>query len=353
MPPTNAAPNLTTPTPPSTPTTPTVPAIEIRETGGPDVLLPVDRPAPSAPGDGQILVQLAAAGVNFIDIYRREGRYPLPLPAVPGEEGSGTVLAVGPGVTRFAVGDRVAWTTVLGSYAGQVLVPEDKAIVVPDGIDLHTAAAALVQGMTAHYLVNDSYRAQPGETVLVHAAAGGVGLLLTQLLKRRDVRVLGTVSSPEKQKLAEANGVDDVIRYDGNGNGNGGQDLAAEVRRLTAGEGVHAVYDGVGAATFDASLDSLRRRGTLVLFGGASGPVPPVDVMRLLWGGSLTLTRPYLEHFRATVEEFTWRAGEVFAQIADGTLRITIGGTYPLARARDAHADLAARRTTGKLLLVP
>ncbi|GHH82212.1 quinone oxidoreductase [Streptomyces sulfonofaciens] len=324
-----------------------VPAIEIRETGGPDVLLPVDRPAPGEPGEGRILVALAAAGVNFIDIYRREGRYPLSLPAVPGEEGSGTVLAVGPGITRFAVGDRVAWTTVPGSYAGQVLVPEEKAVVVPDGIDLHTAAAALVQGMTAHYLVNDSYRAREGETVLVHAAAGGVGLLLTQLLKRRGVRVIGTVSTDEKESLATANGVDEVIRYDRR------PDVAAEVRRLTGDEGVHAAYDGVGAATFDASLDSLRRRGTLVLFGGASGPVPPVDVMRLLWGGSLTVTRPYLEHFRATVEEFTWRAGEVFAGIADGTLRITVGGTYPLARARDAHADLAARRTTGKLLLVP
>ncbi|MFH8753838.1 quinone oxidoreductase family protein [Streptomyces rimosus] len=324
-----------------------IPAVEIHRAGGPDALLPVVRPAPGEPGPGQLLVELAAAGVNFIDIYRREGRYPLPLPAVLGEEGSGTVLAVGPSVTRFTVGDRVAWTTVLGSYAGQLLVPEERAILVPDGVDLRIAAAALVQGMTAHYLVNDSYRARAGETVLVHAAAGGVGLLLTQLLKQRRVRVIGTVSNYEKENLAAANGVDEVVRYDSC------QDLAAEVRRLTNGDGVHAAYDGVGAATFDASLDSLRRRGTLVLFGGASGPVPPVDVMRLLWGGSLTLTRPYLEHFRATAEEFTWRAGEVLMGITDGTLRITVGGTYPLARARDAHADLAARRTTGKLLLVP
>ncbi|KUF16805.1 quinone oxidoreductase family protein [Streptomyces silvensis] len=331
---------------PKTPST-VIPAIEIRETGGPDVLLPVHKPAPGEPGAGEILVELAAAGVNFIDIYRREGRYPLPLPSVPGEEGSGTVLAAGPGVTRFAAGDRVAWTTVLGSYAGQVLVPEDKAVVVPDGMDLLTAAAALVQGMTAHYLVNDSFRAEAGQTVLVHAAAGGVGLLLTQFLKQRGVRVLGTVSSGTKERMARANGVDDVIRYDRC------RDLAATVRGLTGGDGVHAVYDGVGAATFDAGLDCLRRRGTMVLFGGASGPVPPVDVMRLLRGGSLTLTRPYLEHFRATVEEFTRRAGEVFARIADGTLRITVGATYPLDRARDAHTDLAARRTTGKLLLVP
>ncbi|MFE5738500.1 quinone oxidoreductase family protein [Streptomyces celluloflavus] len=321
-------------------------AIEIRRTGGPEVQTYGEKPDPE-PGEGQILVELAAAGVNFIDLYRREGRYPLPLPAVPGEEGSGVVLATGPGVSRFAPGDRVAWTTVLGSYASRVVVPEDKAIAVPDTIDLRTAGGVLVQGMTAHYLVNDSYPARAGDTVLVHAAAGGVGLLLTQLLKRRGVRVIGTVSTAEKEKLAREHGADEIIRSTGTG------ELAAEVRRLTGGEGVHAVYDGIGAATFDASLDALRTRGTLVLFGGASGAVPPVDVMRLLWGGSLTLTRPYLEHFRATTEEFEWRAGEVFAGIADGTLRVTIGGTYPLAEAHRAHADLAARRTTGKLLLVP
>ncbi|MFH8368373.1 quinone oxidoreductase family protein [Streptomyces sp. NPDC018031] len=321
-------------------------AIEVRETGGPEVLRHVDRPDP-VPGAGQVLVELAAAGVNFIDLYRREGRYPLPLPAVPGEEGSGHVLATGPGVTRFAPGDRIAWTTVLGSYATKVVVPEEKAIAVPDAIDLRTAAAALVQGMTAHYLAHDSYPARAGETVLVHAAAGGVGLLLTQLLKRRGVRVIGTVSTEAKAELARHNGVDEVVRY------TEVPDLAAEVRALTGGEGVHAVYDGVGAATFDAGLDSLRTRGTMVIYGGASGPVPPVDVMRLLWGGSLTLTRPYLEHFRATTEEFEARAGAVFGGITDRTLTVTIGGSHPLADARRAHADLAARRTTGKLLLVP
>ncbi|AIO69058.1 quinone oxidoreductase family protein [Burkholderia oklahomensis] len=321
-------------------------AIEIRETGGPDVLNYVTR-TPRDPGEGELLVELAAAGVNFIDLYRREGRYPMPLPGTPGEEGAGRVLAVGPNVTRFKPGDRVAWTTVMGSYATHVIVPEDKAIVVPDAIDLQTAAAALVQGMTAHYLVNDSYKAREGDTVLVHAAAGGVGLLLTQWLKQRGVRVIGTVSTEQKAALARGNGADDVILH------HAVDDLAAEVRRLTGGKGVHAVYDGIGAATFDASLASLRTRGTLVIFGGASGPVPPVDVMRLLWGGSLTLTRPYLEHFRATVDEFLWRAGEVFDGIADGSLEIRIGGSYPLADARRAHADLAARRTTGKLLLVP
>ncbi|MFC4516955.1 quinone oxidoreductase family protein [Streptomyces ehimensis] len=322
-------------------------AIEIRETGGPEVQLYVEKPDPGQPGEGQILVELAAAGVNFIDLYRREGRYPLPVPCVPGEEGSGVVLAVGPGITRFAPGDRVAWTTVLGSYAERVLVPEDKAIVVPDAIDLPTAGGVLVHGMTAHFLAHDSYPARAGETVLVHAAAGGVGMLLTQMLGRRGVRVIGTVSTEEKERIARANGADEVVRYTET------DDLAAEVRALTGGEGVHAVYDGVGAATFDASLASLRVRGTLVLFGGASGAVPPVDVMRLLWGGSLTLTRPYLEHFRATVEEFERRANAVFRGIADGTLRFTVAGTYPLAEAHRAHTDLASRATSGKLLLVP
>ncbi|MFQ6192677.1 quinone oxidoreductase family protein [Streptomyces sp. NPDC000405] len=322
-------------------------AIEIRETGGPEVQRYVEKPDPGRPGEGQILVELAAAGVNFIDLYRREGRYPLPVPCVPGEEGSGVVLAVGPGVTRFAPGDRVAWTTVLGSYAERVLVPEDKAIVVPDAIDLPTAGGVLVHGMTAHFLAHDSYPARAGETVLVHAAAGGVGMLLTQMLGRRGVRVIGTVSTEEKERIARANGADEVVRYTET------DDLAAEIRALTGGEGVHAVYDGVGAATFDASLASLRVRGTLVLFGGASGAVPPVDVMRLLWGGSLTLTRPYLEHFRATVEEFERRANAVFRGIADGTLRFTVAGTYPLAEAHRAHTDLASRATSGKLLLVP
>ncbi|WKU48283.1 quinone oxidoreductase [Streptomyces sp. VNUA116] len=322
-------------------------AIEIRETGGPEVQQYVEKPGPGQPGEGEILVGLAAAGANFIDLYRREGRYPLPVPCVPGEEGSGTVLATGPGVTRFKTGDRVAWTTVLGSYAERVLVPEDKAIIVPDGIDLRTAGGVLVHGMTAHFLAHDSYPARAGETVLVHAAAGGVGLLLTQMLTRRGVRVIGTVSTAEKERTARANGCDEVIRYTET------DDLAAGVRALTGGEGVHAVYDGVGATTFDASLASLRTRGTLVLFGGASGAVPPVDVMRLLWGGSLTLTRPYLEHFRATVEEFEARAGAVFRGLLDGTLTFTVAGTYPLAEAHRAHTDLASRATSGKLLLVP
>jgi NADPH2:quinone reductase len=256
---------------------------------------------------------------------------------------------VGPDVTEFKPGDRVAWTTVLGSYSTRVLVPTYRATKVPEGIDMQTAAAALVHGMTAHYLVKDSYKAQPGDTLLVHAAAGGVGLLLVQMLKALGCKVIGTVSTDEKEQVARAFGADEIIRYDQVKM----EDLAAEVKRLNGGEGVHAVYDGVGAATFDASLASLRMRGTMVLYGGASGPVPPFDPMKLAWGGSLTLTRPYMEHFRATREEFKWRAGEVFQGILDGKLKITIDSTYPLANAPEAHAALASRRTMGKLLLLP
>ena len=321
-------------------------AIEVRSVGGPEVLNYVERPE-ATPGPGQLLVEAEAIGVNFIDIYRREGRYPLPLPGVPGEEGSGRVLAVGPDTPGFSRGDRVAWTTVLGSYATRVIVPVDKAILVPEGIDMQTAAAALVQGMTAHYLVHSSYKVTQGDTLLVHAAAGGVGLLLVQMIKALGGRVIGTVSTAEKEKVARQYGADEIIRSDGEGA------LPAQVRDFTQGRGVDAVYDSVGAATFDASIACVRTRGTLVLFGGASGPVPPFDVMRLAWGGSLTLTRPYLEHFRATREEFYWRAGEVFRAVLNGQLRITIGGTYPLEKAADAHRALAGRRTMGKLLLLP
>lgn len=320
--------------------------IEVREVGGPEVLHYVERPR-VAPGPGQILVEVAAVGVNFIDIYRREGRYPLPLPGVPGEEGAGRVCAVGPGVTAFAPGERVAWTTVLGSYASHVLVPVDKAIRVPEALDLDTAAAALVQGMTAHYLVNDSYRVRSGDTLLVHAAAGGVGSLLVQMVKQKGGRVIGTVSSAAKEEAARENGVDHVLRY------TSGDDFVDEVKRLTDGRGVDAVYDSVGAATFDASLACVRKRGTMVVFGGASGPVPPFDIMRLAWGGSLTLTRPYLEHFRDSTEEFERRAGDVFRAVIAGELRVTIGGRYPLERAADAHRDLKNRLTMGKLLLHP
>ncbi len=321
-------------------------AIVVRGPGGPEVMELRELPDP-VPGEGQILVETDAIGVNYIDIYRREGRYPQPEPGIPGEEGSGRVVAVGPNALDFKVGDRVVWTTVLGSYATRVLVPAFRAVHVPEGVDMQMAAAALVHGMTAHYLVNDSYKAKAGDTLLVHSAAGGVGLLLVQMLKRLGCRVIGTVSSEAKEQLARAHGADEIIRYDQV------TDFAPEVKRLTGDVGVHAVYDGVGATTFDQSLASLRLRGTMVLYGGASGPVPPFDPMKLAWGGSLTLTRPYMEHFRATREEFEWRAGEVFKAVLDGTLKLRIDSTFKLADAPDAHAALASRRTMGKVLLLP
>lgn len=320
--------------------------IVVKEAGGPEVMQFVTLPDPVA-SEGHIVVESDAIGVNYIDIYRREGRYPQPDPGVPGEEGSGRVVAVGPGATGFAVGDRVAWTTVLGSYAERVLVPDFRAVKVPEGLDMHTAAAALVHGMTAHYLVNDSYKAKAGDTLLVHAAAGGVGLMLVQMLKALGCTVIGTVSTEEKAEVARAFGADHIIRYDQL------TDWAPEVKRLTDGVGVAAVYDGVGAATFEASLASLKLRGTMVLYGGASGAVPAFDPMKLAWGGSLTLTRPYMEHFRATRAEFEWRAGEVFQAILDGKLKVTIDSTYALADAPQAHAALASRKTMGKLLLLP
>nr|BFF04054.1 quinone oxidoreductase [Streptoalloteichus tenebrarius] len=293
---------------------------------------------------------MAASGVNYIDTYQRTGAYPLPLPVTLGLEGAGRVLAVGEGVTEFAVGDRVAWGNTLGSYAERAVVPVRDAVAVPDGVDIEVAAGALLQGMTAHYLTHSTYPVREGDTVLVHAAAGGMGLALTQMVKALGGRVIGTVSTEEKERLAREAGADEVIRYTELG---GGEELAAEVRRLTDGEGVPVVYDGVGATTFDASLASLRRRGVLALFGAASGPVPPVDPQRLNRAGSVFLTRPTLADHVATREELTWRAGDVFRAIAEGSLTIHIGHRYPLGEARTAHEDLQGRRTTGKLLLLP
>jgi NADPH2:quinone reductase len=321
-------------------------AIQVTETGGPDVLRLAELPDPE-PDPGQLLVEVAAAGVNHLDTYHRSGAYPMPLPFIPGREGAGTVTAVGLDASGFTTGDRVAWATSLGSYAEQAVVPAEQAVPVPQGMDIQTAAGCLLQGMTAHYLVVSVHSVQPGETVLVHAAAGGMGLLLTQLATTHGGRVIGTVSAPEKERLAREAGAAEVIRYTEI------DDLAGEVRRLTGGDGVAAVYDGVGASTFDASLDSLRRRGMLALYGAASGPVPPVDPQRLNSAGSVFLTRPTLEHYVATREELLWRAGEVFDSILDGSLRITISGRYPLADASRAHQDLQGRRTTGKLLLLP
>ena len=320
-------------------------AVVVAGPGGPEVLTVGDLPAPE-PGDGQLLVEVAAAGVNYIDVYQRTGRYPVPTPFTLGLEGSGRVGALGPGVSGFAVGDRVAWADQLGSYAEQVLVAADRAVPVPDAVDDERAAAALLQGMTAQYLVSSTYPVQAGDTVLVHAAAGGVGLLLVQMARLRGAVVLGTASTREKADLAIAAGADAVIDYTT-------EDVAARARELTGGVGVAAVYDGVGASTFDASLAALRPRGTLALFGGASGPVPAFDPMRLSAGGSLFLTRPTLFHYVTERAELLERAGEVLSLAASGDLDLRIGGRYALADAGRAHEDLEARRTTGKVLLLP
>lgn len=318
-------------------------AIVARQSGGPEVLesAEVERPTP---GPGQLLVKVAATGVNFIETYQRGGMYKVTYPFTPGSEAAGTVEEVGEGVEGFAVGSRVATAEGQECYAEYTVLDAAKALPVPDGVDLHTAAALPLQGMTAHYLINSSFNVQPGHTVLVHAGAGGVGLLITQLLKIRGARVVTTVSTDEKEELSRAAGADEVLRYEG---------FADAVRELTNGVGVDVVYDGVGKDTFDGSLASLRPRGFLVLFGAASGAVPPVDPQRLNAGGSLSLTRPTLVHFLANPQERLWRSSEIFGAVADGSLKVRIGATYPLAEARRAHEDLEGRRTTGKILLVP
>ena len=295
---------------------------------------------------GQVVVRVAAAGVNFKDIYVRGGVgiYTTRTPYIPGDEGAGTVLAVGEGVTDFAVGDRVAWGDAPGSYAEQAALPADRAVPVPDGIDLRVAAAVMLQGMTAHYLCHSTFPVREGHVAVVHAAAGGVGLLLTQMIKRRGGLVVATTSTTAKAVLAQQAGADYVTTYD---------EFAAAVERITDGRGADVVYDSVGRATFDASLAALRPRGTMVLYGGSSGQVPPFDPQRLNTGGSLYLTRPTLAHYVADRAELLWRAGDLFAWIASGELDVRVGGQYPLADAPRAHEDLAARRTAGKLLLLP
>jgi NADPH:quinone reductase len=321
-------------------------AVVVTEHGGPEVLTVVDRDAP-VPGPGEVLVDVAAAGVNFIDIYQRSGVYPMQLPYVVGSEGAGTVTAVGEDVDDVAVGDRVAWAMVGGAGAAdQVVLPADQAVPVPEAVSTEQAAAVMLQGMTAHYLVESTFPARAGQVALVHAAAGGVGLLLCQLLAAKGVRVIGTTSTAEKAELARGAGAADVVLYRD-------QDVVAEVRRLTDGEGVHVVYDGVGKDTFDAGLDVLRPRGTMVLFGGASGQVPPFDPQVLNAKGSLYLTRPSLGAYVADRDELLWRAGDVLGAVATGDLDVRIGGTYPLAQLSRAHEDLAAGRTTGKLLVLP
>lgn len=318
--------------------------------GGPEVLTIAERPDPE-PGTGQLLVRVAAAGVNFIDTYRRSGIYPVPFPHVVGSEGAGTVVATGEDAGEFAVGDRVAWCDGPGSYAELVLVDAERALAVPAGVSDLVAAALPLQGITAHYLVASTFPVTAGQDVLLHAGAGGVGLLLTQLAVARGARVITTVSTAAKEELSRAAGASDVVRYTELADLT--RELPQIVRGLTGGAGVHTVFDGVGRTTFDASLASLRRRGGLALFGGSSGQVPPVDPQRLNDAGSVFLTRPKIGDHTVTRAELTWRAGELFAAVAAGTLDVRIGATFPLADAAQAHRALEGRATTGKVLLIP
>ena len=321
-------------------------AIRIHSLGGPEVLRYEEVPDPE-PGPGQALVRIEAAGLNFIDVYFRTGLYKGPaLPFVLGQEAAGTVAAVGPGVTDLAVGDRVAYTGVHGAYAELAAVPAARLVKLPDGVSTRQGAAAMLQGMTAHYLACSTYPLKPGDACLVHAAAGGVGQLLCQIAKLRGARVFGTTSTEEKARLAREAGADEVILYTQ-------QDFAAEAKRLTGGRGVQVVYDGVGKTTFDKSLDSLAPRGMMVLFGASSGPPPPFDPSILNTKGSLYLTRPSLTHYIAAREELMQRASDVLGWIAEGKLRLSIGLELPLADAAEAHRALEGRKTTGKVLLVP
>ena len=318
-------------------------AIQVSQTGGPEVLVPVDLPVPS-PKPNEALVNIKAAGVNFIDVYVREGRYPTPTPFVNGQEGAGVVTEVGSEVTTLKPGDRVAYTSALGSYAEYAAVPANRLVKIPDELDFEQAAAAMLQGMTAHYLLHSSYPLKKDETALIHAAAGGVGLLLVQMAKKIGARVIATAGTHEKAQLARDAGADECIVYTE-------ADFETETRRLT--DGVHVVYDGVGKATFDKDLNVLRPRGYLVLFGGSSGAVPPFDLIKLSQKGSLFITRPTLAHYTLTREELDWRASDVLGSIARGELKLRIHKVYPLAEAAQAHRDLEGRKTTGKLLLKP
>ena len=327
-------------------------AVRVHELGGPEVLRYEEVEAPELQDD-EALVEVTAGGVNYLDIYYRSGfhwggHHGRELPYIPGAEGAGTVLAVGAGVSEVRVGDRVAYgiSNGHGSYADLAAVPERHLVPVPDAVDLRAAAAAMLQGMTAHYLTRDTYAVGPGDAVLVHAAAGGTGLLLVQMAKMRGARVFGTVSTPEKARIAEEAGADAVIDYTGG-------DFAAEVRRLTDGRGVNVVYDSVGKSTFEKSLDALAPRGCMVVFGQSSGAVPPFDTAVLNAKGSLSLSRPSLTHHTVTRAEILARAGDVLQWIEAGKLAIRIGSTLPLSRAAEAHRLLSSRNTTGKVLLVP
>ena len=320
-------------------------AIQVSHTGGPEVLTLVDVPVPT-PKPNEALVEIKASGVNFIDVYFREGRYPTPLPFINGQEAAGIVKDVGSEVSDLKPGDRVAYTSSLGSYAEFAAVPAARLVKIPAELSFEQAAAAMLQGMTAHYLLNGSYKLASGETALIHAAAGGVGLLLVQMAKRIGARVISTAGTEEKAQLAREAGADECIVYTQ-------ADFEAETKRLTDGKGVHVVYDGVGKATFDKDLEVLRPRGYLVLFGGSSGAVPPFDLIKLSQKGSLFITRPTLAHYTATREELELRAGEVLGAIAKGEVKLRIHKSYALAEAAQAHRDLEGRKTTGKLLLIP
>jgi len=320
-------------------------AIQILKSGGPEVLTYVDLPVPK-PKPNEAIVKIAAAGINFIDVYFREGRYPIALPFISGQEAAGAVSEVGSEVKDFKPGDRVAYTGVVGAYAEYAAVPAARLVHVPAGITDQQAAAAMLQGMTAHYLVTDTYPLKKGEIALIHAAAGGVGLLLVQMAKNIGARVIATVGTEEKAKLAREAGADDVILY-------AQQDFEAETKRLTDGKGVHVIYDGVGQTTFEKDLNVLRPRGYLVLFGASSGPVPPFDLARLATKGSLFITRPTLVNHIASAEELQYRASAVLNMIGAGKLKLRIEHLYPLGEAQQAHRDLEGRRTTGKLLLIP
>ena len=324
-------------------------AIQITRTGGPEVLTLVELPVP-VPGPGQVLIKVAATGVNFIENYFREGRYKAALPLVLGSECSGTVEQLGPGLEvvaeGFAVGDHVATTAALGSYAEYALVPASLLVKVPSALDLKTAAAVILQGMTAHYLACSSWCLEPGETTLIHAGAGGTGLLLTQIARACGARVITTVSTEEKAQLSREAGAHDVILYTET-------DFEAEVKKLTGGKGVDVVYDSVGKTTFEKSLNCLRPRGAVILFGGSSGAVPPFDLIQLSTKGSLFVTRPTLKDYIATREELDERASAIFTWVAEGKLKVRCEHTYPLAEAAQAQIDIAGRKTTGKLLLIP
>jgi NADPH2:quinone reductase len=320
-------------------------AIQIKQTGGPEVMELVDLPAPQ-PKSNEVVVKIKAAGVNFIDVYNREGRYKAPLPLVLGQEAAGVVLAVGPDVHDFTIGEPVAYTSVLGSYAEYAALPADRLVKIPAGVSEREAAAVMLQGITAQYLAYDTHPLKKGETALIHAAAGGVGLLLVQMAHNLGARVIATVSTEEKAALAREAGADDVILYTHT-------DFEAETKRLMGGKGVDVVYDSVGKTTFEKGLNLLRPRGMMVLFGGSSGAVAPIDPLLLTQKGSLFLTRPSLGNYIASTQELRARATAVFGMIRDGKLKLRIEHVYPLAEVQKAHRDLEARKTTGKLLLIP